>query len=284
MPTTKLENNVKNTIKLSVILYIFTALSALAASNNSSVTIDKGSDEQGNKNSAVSVKLSLDDTKQLIFGLGKNEVLSGTESINNNFMYAGLFKKTSDEFKIGGMLEYSGLKNQFTMVTTSIPVRFSKTNYYFEVIPALRNINITTLLNRTITVASTALGFKTGIYLGDYFRLGGSAYSYNYARDVSLLATFQSTRYFNERTLMLSSGLLKKSYNVEGGLDFNSFSVSLGSNRSISAIDDTRSDYTYTILDYYLSDSWTLSALFGQYLNTPADQNNYSSLSVSYAF
>lgn len=274
----------QNTIKLSVILYVFTVLSAIAAPNSSSVSIDKGSDEQGNKNSAVSVKLSLDNSKQLTFGLGKNEVLSGTQSINNNFMYVGLFKKTSDELKIGGMLEYSGLKNQFTMVTTSIPVRFSKTNYYFEVVPAIRNIKLTTQLNKTITVSSTALGLKTGIYLGEYFRLSGSAYSYNYARDVSLLATFQSTRYFNERTLMLSSGLLKKSYNVEAGLDFNSFSVSLGSNRSISAIDDTRSDYTYTVLDYYLSDSWTLSALFGEYLNTPADQNNYSSLSVSYAF
>jgi hypothetical protein len=68
------------------------------------------------------------------------------------------------------------------------------------------------------------------------------------------------------------------------GLDFDSYSVSLGQNRSVSAIDNKESDYVYTVLDYYLSDAWSLSFLYGTYLDTPEDQNNYSSVTVGYSF
>ena len=120
--------------------------------------------------------------------------------------------------------------------------------------------------------------------MGDHFRLSGSAYSYNYSHDVSKFASFASSRFFNEKSLVLSSGLLEKSYNAEAGLDFNVFSVSPGKNRSVSAIDFSNSDYVYSAFDYYLTPSWTISALLGKYLDTPEDKNNFSSLAVTYAF
>lgn len=279
-----MENKVLKKIILSVMFYFFTILTAGAASNSSSISIDIGSDEQGNKNTAVAVDLSLNNSKQIMFGMGKNEVLSGAETINNNFLYFGLSKKVSEDWKVTGMIEYSGLNDQFSMVSTSVPVRFTQDSYFLEVIPALRTISLSTLNNKNLFVSSTALGVKAGWYIGKYFRLSGSAYSYAYSRDVSKLATFTSTRYFNEKALVLSSGLLKRSYNMEAGLDFDSFSISAGKNRSVSAIDNSNSDYIYTVFDYYLSDSWSLSLLYGEYLNTPADENNYTSVSVSHSF
>ncbi len=265
-------------------IYFLAVLNAVAASNSSSISVDIGSDEQGNKNTAVAVDLSLDSTKQIMFGAGRSVVPAGAETINNNFLYFGLSKKVSEDWKVTGMIEYSGLKDQYSIVSTSVPVRFTQDTYFLEVVPAIRTISLSTLNNKKLFVSSTALGLKAGWYIGKYFRLSGSAYSYAYSRDVSKLATFQSTRYFNEKTLLLSSGLLKRSYNMETGLDFESFSISAGKNRSVSAIDNSNSDYIYTVFDYYLSDSWSLSLLYGEYLNTPADQNNYTSISVSHSF
>jgi len=271
-------------VSISTILSFFVVFSAYASSNDSSVSIDVGSDEQGNNSSSVAVKLSLNSTKQIMFGVGRTKVPAGIETINNNFHYFGLSKKVSENWKLTGMVEYSGLKDAFSMISTSVPVRFTQDNYYLEVVPALRTISLSTLNNKKLFVSSSALGFKGGWYIGKYFRLTGSAYSYAYSRDVSKLATFQSTRYFNENALLLSSGLLKRSYNMEMGLDFDSFSVSAGKNRSVSAIDNSNSDYIYTVLDYFISDSWGISLLYGEYLNTPEDRNNYTSVSVSHSF
>ena len=264
--------------------YFFMVLTAEAASNSSSISLDVGSDEQGNKNTAVAVEIALNSARQIMFGLGGNKVPAGVETINNNFLYFGLSKKLSEDWKVTGMIEYSDLKDQFSMVSVSIPVRFTQDTYFLEAIPAIRTIDLSTSNNKKLVVSSTILGLKAGWYIGKYFRLIGSAYSYSYSRDVSKLATYQSTRYFNENTLLLSSGLLKRSYNMETGLGFDSFSISAGKNRSISAIDNSNSDYIYTVFDYYLSDSWSLSLLYGEYLNTPADENNYTSVSVSYSF
>ncbi len=265
-------------------IYFLAVLNAVAASNSSSVSVEIGSDEQGNKNTAVAVDLSLDNTKQIMFGAGRSVVPTGADTINNNFLYFGLSKELSEDWKVTGMIEYSGQKDEFSMVSTSVPVRFTQDTYFLEVVPAIRTISLSTQNNKKLFVNSTALGLKAGWFIGKYFRLSGSAYSYSYSRDVSKLATFQSTRYFNEKTLLLSSGLLKRSYNMETGLDFDSFSISAGKNRSVSAIDNSNSDYIYTVLDYYLSDSWSLSLLYGEYLNIPADQNNYTSISVSHSF
>lgn len=269
---------------ISVLVYFIVVLAVGAEQNTSSISFEAGSDEQGNKNTAIAANISLAGSRQLLFGFGRSKLLSGTEIINNNFSYLGLSKKVSDDWKITGMFEQSGLKNQFTMLSTSVPVRYSQDNYYLEVIPALRGIKFTTLLNKEVAVSSSALGFRAGLYMGKYFRLSANTYSYSYSHDVSKLATFAATRYFNEKTLLLSSGLLKKSYNIESGLDFDSFSISLGKNRSTSAIDYSKSDYIYSVFDIVLSDKLSLSALFGEYLNTPADQNNYSSLTLNYAF
>lgn len=271
-------------INFGVMIYFIAVLNTVSASNSSSVSVEIGSDEQGNKNTTVAVDLSLDSTKQIMFGAGRSDVPTGAETINNNFLYFGLSKKLSEDWKVTGMIEYSDLKDEYSIVSTSIPVRFIQDTYFLEVVPAIRTISLSTLNNKKLFVSSTALGLKAGWYLGKHFRLSGSAYSYAYSRDVSKLATFQSTRYFNEKTLLLSSGLLKRSYNMETGLDFDSFSISAGKNRSVSAIDNSNSDYIYTVFDYYLSDSWSLSLLYGEYLNTPADQNNYTSISVSHSF
>lgn len=243
-------------------IYYIVVLSAVAASNSSSISVDFGSDEQGNKNTSIAVDLSLDNTKQIMFGAGRSVVPIGTETANNDFLYFGLSKKLSEEWKVTGMIEYSALNDEYSMVSTSVPVRFTEDTYFIEVVPAIRSINLSTLNNKKLFVSGTALGFKAGWYIGKYFRLSGSAYSYAYSRDLSKLAAFQSTRYFNENALLLSSGLLKRSYNMETGLDFNSFSISAGKNRSVSAIDNSNSDYIYAVFDYYLSDAWSLRLLF----------------------
>lgn len=190
----------------------------------------------------------------------------------------------SEDWKVTGMIEYSNLTNEYTMISTSVPVRLTQDSYYIELIPMLRSIRLTSTGNKASNIGSSGLGLKSGIFLGEHFRLSGSAYSYAYSADVSQAGTFGNSRFFTGSTLSLSSDLLKKSYNIETGLDFDSFSVSLGKNKAISESDNSTSESIYTALDYYLSKKWSLSILFGEYLNTPQDQNNYSSLTVGYAF
>lgn len=267
-----------------VFSYLFIHLYAVAESRDTTISIDVGSDEQGNTNSMVSGDLGLSDSKRVFFGVGKSKIPSGSTTIDSNLAYGGLSKKFTDHWKMSGMIEYSGLKDAYSLVSISAPGRYSHDSFFVELVPAFRSIKLTTIANKQLTVRSGALGLKTGVYIGDHFRLSGSAYTYKYSHDVSLLASFASTRFFNETTLLLSSGLLEKSYNIETGLDFESISVSLGKNQSISAIDHTTSDNVYVAFDYYFSDAWGMGILVGEYLNTPADQNNYSSLSVNYSF
>lgn len=267
-----------------VLSYIFIQPVVFAESNNSSITIDYGKDEQANSSSTISVDLALKDSKRLFFGVGKSKIPAGNQTIDSNLAFLGLSKKYSKQWKISGSLDYSGQKNAFTTISLSTPVRYSQDNYYLELVPAVRRINLSTLSKKDIVVSSTALGLKAGLYLGEHFRLSGNYYSYTYSEDVSKLASFVITRYLSKTTLLLSSGLLTKSYNAETGLDFKSYSVSLGQNRSVSAIDNSNSDFVYSVLDYYLSDTWSLSFLYGAYLNTPEDQNNYSSVTVGYSF
>jgi hypothetical protein len=259
------------------------AFNSYASSNDDSVTVDLGADEQGYKSSAVSVLLTRNN-KEFMFGLGKSEVITGDDPVNNNFAYFGLSHKPRGNWKFTGMFEFSGLKDAFSMFSASAPMRLTKDSFYFEIVPAIRTISLTTLSNTKVNVKSSAFGVKAGVFLGEYFRLSGSAYSYSYSHDVSKLASFAASRFFNEKSLILSSGLLEKSYKIEAGLDFNAFSVSLGKNKSISAIDMSHSDYIYTIFDYYLNQSWTISLLLGKYLDIPTNEDNYSSLAVSYAF
>ena len=251
---------------------------------DTTISVDVGKDEQENTNSMLSVDTGLNKSKRLFFGAGNSKGPSGSQTVENKIAFIGMSKKMNDDWKLKGMLEYSGLRDAFTMYSTSFATKYSQENYYIEFVPAIRRISLTTLSKRKINISSSALGFKTGLFLGDHFRLSGSAYSYNYSKDVSALASFASTRYFNVKTLLLSSGLLKNSYNTEAGLDFDSFSFSVGKNRSVSAIDYSKSDYVYSVVDYYISDAWSLSLLYGEYANTPEDQNNFSSLTVNYTF
>ena len=280
----KLENNVLNKKKFVAVVGIFMTFQVLADVNDSSVSVDVGSDEQGNKSSAVSVVIAGNNRKEFMFGFGGSQVITGSDPLNHNFAYFGLSKEASDKWKFTGMFEFSGFKDAFTMFSASGPIRFSRDSFYLEAIPAIRTISLTTLNDNKVHVGSSAFGLKAGVFLGNHFRLSGSAFSYSYSHDVSKLASFASSFYFNEKSLILSSGLLEKSYNAEAGVDFNSFSVSLGKNRGVSAIDFTNSDYVYIIFDYYLSQSWTISGLLGKYLDTPENQDNYSSLAVTYAF
>lgn len=265
-------------ISLGVVMVCFNVFA------DTTISVDVGNDEQNNTNSMLSVDTELKHSKKLFFGAGNSKGPSGNQTIENKIAFIGMSKKMNDDWKLKGMFEYSGLRDAFAMYSTSLATKYSQTNYYVELVPAIRRISLTTLANKKVIISSTALGLKAGVYLGDYLRLSGSAYSYSYSKDVSKLASFASTRFFNVKTLLLSSGLLKNSYNTEAGLDFDKFSISLGKNRSVSAIDYTNSDYVYSVVDFYLSDAWGLSLLYGEYANTPEDQNNFSSLTVNYTF
>lgn len=267
-----------------VLIYLLQYSNTFADSGNTILSIDVGSDEQDNKNSMLSVDLELKDSKHFFLGVGKSKIPSGTTVIESNQSFIGLSKKYDNNVKVTGMLEYTGLRNAFTLFSAGTAIRYSGKDYFAEIVPALRTITLTTRSNNKITLSSSVVGIKIGGFVGQYFRLSGSAYSYNYSRDVSRLASFASTRYFNVKTLLLSSGLLKNSNNLEAGLDFKYFSVSIGKNSSTSAIDYKKSDYVYTVADVYISKALSLSILYGKYLDTPEDQNNYSSLTFNYAF
>lgn len=267
-----------------VLLYLLQYSNTFADSGNTILSIDVGRDEQDNKNSMLSADVELKNTKHLFWGLGKSKIPSGTTVIESNQSYIGLSKKYDDDLKVTGMLESTGLRNAFNMLSVSSLIRYNSKDYFAELVPALRTITLTTLSNNKITLSSSVIGIKIGGFMGQHFRLSGSAYLYNYSRDVSRLASFASTRYFNVKTLLLSSGLLKKSNNLEAGLDFKRISVSIGKNSSTSAIDYKKSDYIYTVADVILSKAFSLSILYGKFLDTPEDQNNYSSLTLNYAF
>jgi len=260
------------------------SFSAFAESGDTTISLDVGKDEQNNINSLLSVDMGLSEIQRLFFGLGKSKIPSGNDTIESNLAFVGISKKYNNDWKLSGTLESSGLRGAYTMFSTSAGIQYNQQHFFVEFAPAIRRINLTTLSNKNIQVSSAALGLKAGLYLGQHFRLSGNTYTYSYSADVGKLASFASTRFFNVKTLLLSSGLLKKSYNVETGLDFDSFSVSIGKNKSISAIDNSASDYVYSVLDYYFSDAWSASVLFGEYLNTPSNQNNYSSLTINYSF
>ncbi len=270
-----------------VVIYLVSHLAVSAVERNTTVSLDVGSDEQGNTNSMISVDMGLTHSKRLFFGAGKSKIpltTSGTKIIESSLAFVGLSDQFNDQWKLTGMLEYSGLRDDYTMLSTSAAMRYSHPSVFFELVSALRRINLTTLSSKHLIVSSSALGLKAGVYIGDHFRLSANAYSYTYSRDVSQLASFASTRFFNVKTLLLSSGLLEKSHNLETGLDFESLSVSIGVNRSVSAIDFNTSDYIYSVFDYYFSDAWSLSLLLGKYQDTAEDQNNFSSLTVNYSF
>lgn len=272
-------------ITILAVISIFTCFPALASNErNTTLSIEAGKDESGNRNTMISADIRLNATQNVFFGAGSSEVPSGSVIIKNNQAYGGFSNKFSDKWKITGILDYSGLKDAFTMVSISAGMKFSIPVFYLELVPAYRRIKLTTLNNRHVFINSGGLGVKSGVYLGDHFRLSGSAYTYNYSRDVSLLASFASTRFFSTNTLLLSSGLLEETKNIETGLDFTNFSLSLGRNKSISAIDFSESNYGYIVFDYYFSDAWSMSIFAGKYDDTPEDQDNFSSLTVSYAF
>ena len=260
------------------------SFSIFAESGDTTISLDIGKDEQNNTNSLVSADVGLSDTQRLFFGLGKSKIPSGSTTIESNLAFIGVSKRYDEDWKLSGTIESSGLKGAYTMFSTIAGIRYSKDSYYVEFAPGLRRITLTTLSKRRLIVSSAALGIKAGVFVGEHFRLSGNIYNYSYSEDVSKLASFASTRFFNVKTLLLSSGLLKKSFNLETGLDYDKFSVSIGKNTSVSAIDNTSSDYVYSVLDYYFSDAWGVSVLFGKYLNTPSDQDNYTSLTVNYTY
>ena len=271
-------------ILYATFIYTFIIPVAFSTTKETTISLDFGQDELDNTSSILSVDMDLENSKRLFWGLGKNKTFLANKFIENNISFIGLSKKMNDDFKITGMLELSGLKDAFTIFSTSAGVRYSQNYFYIELVPALRKVTLTTLSNREVKLSSTALGFKAGFFIGEHFRLSGSTYRYDYSRNVSVLSSFASTQFFNTQTLALSSSLLSESYNVEAGLDYDSFSVSLGKNSSISAIDNSSIDYAYSVLDYFLSDTWGLSLLFGKYLDTPANQDNYTSVTISYSF
>ncbi len=266
---------------------IFVAGSLMAMSlgvNASSFNLEMGNDEQGSSSSAVAVDISMSTKRDFLIGAGSTEVPATSTTLNSNFLYFGLRNQVSNSTSVTGMLEFSGVKGSFTMTSLSVPIRSSNDNGYFEFSPGFRNIRLTTTTKKQVLTTSTALGVKAGIYAGKHLRFGGSYFTYGYTRDVSKLSSFFATRYFNMDTLQLSSGLLKNLFSIDAGLDFEKFSVSVGKNTSISAIDNTTTEYVYTTLDYYISDRWGVGLLFGKYLNTPADQDNYTSVNLNYFY
>lgn len=264
--------------------YLLAIFAAAAEQNLTTISLNIGKDELNNTNSMASVDKELSDTERLFFGFGKSKIPSGTETIESSLMFVALSSKFSKSLKLTGTLESSGLKGAYTMFSTGAGIQYRQDNFFVEFAPALRRINLTTLSNRKLLTTSIAIGFKAGLFLGENFRLTASSYSYSYSRDVSKLTSFSSARFFDVKTLLLSSGLLTKSNNLEAGLDFDSFSISAGKNTSISALDNTSSDYIYSVIDYYFSTAWSASLLFGKYVGVPADQDNYSSLTVNYSF
>ena len=273
----------KQSVVILISLFVVST-SLWASENNSSISVELGRDEQGNKNSFVGVDLALEDEKRALFGFGKSEVPTSGGPINSNLFYFGVSKKQSKNWKVTGMMEFLGQKDLFTTSSIIAPIRYSQNDYFLEVIPGWRNIALTTSSKKKVLISSQSFGLKAGLYAGDHFRVSTSAYSFSYSKNVAALSSPFIYNLFYDQTLSLSAGLLSKSYNLEVGLDYDSFFWSLGSNRSISAIDNSISDYVYTSFDYLLSDKWSVGLLYGKYLKAPVDLDSYSSLNVSYMF
>ena len=53
----------------------------------------------------------MEDSKQVMFGFGQSEIPAGAETIDNELVFFGVSNKVTEQWKIAGMLEYSGLKN-----------------------------------------------------------------------------------------------------------------------------------------------------------------------------
>lgn len=270
---------------------VFTSLLGLIFSSvqaselNSFINIEVGSDEQGNKNSAIAVVLGMDDGSEVEFGLGRSEIpLQTNDKTNSHFIYIGLTDSLNEDWNVGVTLDSSGQRNAYTQLAVNVPFTYSQDNYSIGFVPVFRNLVLTTNQNNKVRINSPGLGIKGSIYPGDHFRFSASFYGYRYSRDVSKLASFGIARFFSEKTLLLSSGVLKSSANLEAGLDFESWSVSLGRYASVSAIDNSRSTTGYLVLDFYLSDAWTVSVSGGRYDDVPADEDSYSSLAVNYRF
>ena len=252
---------------------------------NSSVNLGLGTDEQGNRNSSISVVIGYEDGKDVEFGAGSTEVpLLDATKTTSSYVYIGVSDKLNEDWRIGGTVESSGQRRAYNQLSINLPFTYQQDNYSIGLVPVFRHFTLTTKTNKKVRVTSPGFGLKGSIYPGDHFRFSGSIYNYNYSNDVSQLANFAISRFFSEKTLLLSSGFLKSSANLEAGLDFEAWSISLGRNTSVSAIDASRSNTRYLALDFYLARRWTLSLTGGQYEGAPSDEDNFSSVAVDYRF
>ncbi len=269
---------------LKRILWLVTLLTGTITAQADSVSLESGVDEQGNHSIAFASSHAIEKKQTLLLGLGTTTLPGASGTISNNYVYAGLRYQRSKTLDMTGMLEYSGRNGSFTLFSASLPVRYSGRQAYIEFSPAYRSIRLNTTNGRIIDSSGSVLGIKTGVFVGQHLRLSGSAFAYQYSRDVSKLSSVLAARFLSLDTLQLSSGLLKNLYTIEAGLDFENTALTAGKNRSISAIDNSETNYLYLSMDYYLSQTWSVGLLFGKYLDTPADQDNYLSFNVSYLY
>lgn len=249
----------------------------------STITFETGRDNQNGESRLLDMDLAMQNGKRFLFGLGGDKQKTGSHLYNTGFVYLGLGSNTLKPVSVKGLLEYSGKQNQLTVFSASLPVTTKGNDGTFTFTPVIRNLSLYTVANNKVNVSSPAIGVSATAYIGKQGRLMGSAFFYNYSRNVAALTNFQVMRIFTEPTLLQASNLLKRKYVIETGMDYQNFSWSAGWNKSVSAVVPDDSEYLYVTTDFYLSRAWALNLLYGKYINT-STESHFGSVAVSYSF
>ena len=269
---------------LLIHLVIFFSLSVNADEvAPSTITFETGRDNQNGESRLLDMNLAMQDGKRFLFGLGGDKQKTGTNLYNTGFIYLGLGSNPLKPVSVKGLLEFSGKRDQLTVFSASLPVTSKGKDSSFTFTPVIRNISLYTVGNKKVTVSSPAFGVSATTYVGKRGRLMGSAFFYDYSRNVAALTNLQVLRIFTEPTLLQASNLLKEKYVIETGMDYQDFSWSLGWNKSVSAVVPDDSEYAYVTTDFYLSSAWALNLLYGKYIKTSVD-SHFGSVAISYSF
>ena len=270
---------------LMLILFSSTTITTMASEKTpSNMTFEYGEDEQNGSSRLLDVNLALKTGGQFLFGFGEDNQKTSTGQIDSGFIYLGIGSNPRKPLSVKALIEYSGKEDQLTVLSGSLPITSKDENTTITFTPVYRLIDIYTLGNKKINVTSPAYGLTGTVYIGNYARLMGSAFYYDYSRNVGALTNFIIYRNFSQPTLLQASSLLDRKYLIETGMDYETFGWSVGWSNSISAVDKMESEYVYATMDVFLSEVWSVSATYGEYLDTPEQEDNFTAIALTYAF
>jgi hypothetical protein len=251
----------------------------------SSLWFKGGYDSDEARDYGIDLDLALGRHDAVLLGAGRSIIPQEGDDFNADSFALGYSTRRLDPLAFTLGYDSWGDRDELTTKRSRLGMDWTAGAWTFGFAPERRRITLFTRPipeRREVKVKSKGWELSLAYLAGEHwrFRLAGARYAYT--KNMALLNTSLVQRILSSKTLTLSAGMLEQSVSGEIGYEWDRKRLAVVQTRSVSAIDQSRTDSTALVLGLDLTNKVTVELEGGRSDPEIDADTNYGRVTVGY--